>query len=137
MKKHLLTVLLCFACLYAKAQRIDSVFIEEPIKSKVRNEYSSNYKFPGGLPEFYKYIDKNLRYPQSAEKDKLQGTVYATFMIDTIGKVSEVDILRGLSPDINAEVIRVIKASPKWIPVKEDDVLLPCKYTLPLGIKVR
>ena len=71
--------------------------------------------FPGGDDEFLKYLENNIQYPDSAVKAKIEGKVYARFKIDTLGIISDIRIIQGLSTDIDNEVIRVISKIPDWV----------------------
>ena len=57
-----------------------------------------------------------LRYPESAVEEGVQGRVQVEFVIDEKGKVTDVHVTRGLDPRLDAEVVRVISASPDWKP---------------------
>ena len=71
--------------------------------------------FPGGDDELLKYINNNIHYPDSASKAKVEGKVYARFKIDTLGIISDIRIIHGLTVDIDNEVISVISKMPNWI----------------------
>lgn len=71
--------------------------------------------FPGGEDELMKFVMKNLRYPDKAVKDSLQGKVIAKFNTDKNGKVCKVRIIQSLSLETDNEVIRVISLLPNWI----------------------
>jgi protein TonB len=70
-------------------------------------------KFPGGNKAFTKYIQKNLRWPAGAE---YEGRVILNFVVEKDGRVSNVKVVKSLSPLYDAEALRVIKASPRWHP---------------------
>ena len=65
-----------------------------------------------------KWVYTYLRYPRHAQENGIQGTVLVDFVIDTKGKVRDVQVLRGASPELDAEAVRVIEASPDWKPGK-------------------
>jgi len=70
-------------------------------------------KFPGG--DFTKYIAANISYQKKSDRN-LRGQVIISLKIDTNGKVSNVNVLKSMSPVIDQEVAHVIKSSPKWQP---------------------
>ena len=73
--------------------------------------------FQGGdAGEFAKWVNENLQYPQAAKDANVQGRVLAQFVVGTDGKVGDVKVLRGVHPDLDAEVVRVISSSPDWTP---------------------
>lgn len=89
-------------------------------------------EFPGGDEARMLFLRKNIKYPRSAQEEGIQGTVYATFIVEKDGSLSDIKILRGLSSDINSEVIRVIKLFPKWIPGKQNGKIVRVQYNIPV-----
>ena len=89
----------------------------------------------GNAGEFAKWVNENLKYPQTAKDAEVQGRVVAQFVVGSDGKVGDVKILRGVHPDLDAEVVRVISSSPDWTPgyVKGEPVKVT--YTFPVVFK--
>ena len=88
------------------------------------------------LGVFRNWISKNLKYPQIAKENGIEGTVHATFVINESGKISNVKILRPLDPALDAEAKRVLLSSPRWTPGKQRGravsvaMSIPIKFTL-------
>ncbi len=78
------------------AEKKDKHFIKKPF-------------YPGGQEAFKKFIQDNLKYPEEAIKNKIEGTVVAKYKIDYKGKVSDIKILKGIGYGCDEEAIRVIK----------------------------
>ena len=76
-------------------------------------------EFPGGELALRKYIAENVRYPEQAKENDIQGTVYVRFVVDTDGSVKNVEVLRGVDPLLDKEAIRVVQSLPKWKPGKQ------------------
>ena len=91
----------------------------------------------GNAGEFAKWVNENLKYPQTAKDAEVQGRVVAQFVVGTDGKVGDVKVLRGVHPDLDAEVVRVISSSPDWTPgyVKGEPVKVT--YTFPVVFKAK
>ena len=91
----------------------------------------------GNAGEFAKWVNENLKYPQTAKDAEVQGRVVAQFVVGSDGKVGDVKVLRGVHPDLDAEVVRVISSSPDWTPgyVKGEPVKVT--YTFPVVFKTR
>ena len=94
-------------------------------------------KFQGGdLEDFRRYIQANLKYPRIAEEDSISGTVHVSFVVNKKGEISEITILRGVDPSLDNEVIRGLKAAPKWTPGMQRmkpvfvRMSMPVKFTL-------
>jgi len=72
--------------------------------------------FPGGLAKWHGYINKNLKYPERAYKEKITGTVVVAFQVDSTGSVQDTQLFQSVEYSIDQETIRLLKASPKWNP---------------------
>jgi protein TonB len=78
-------------------------------------------EFPGGAGAWLRYLNKNLRYPDDAVNNEIQGTVIVQFIVDKEGNVSDVQAISG--PDqggLREEAVRVIKKSGKWTPAVQN-----------------
>ena len=63
-----------------------------------------------------KWVYQYLKYPEEALMDGVQGRVMVDFIIGKDGKVSDVRVVKGVSPELDAEAVKVVSASPKWKP---------------------
>jgi len=72
--------------------------------------------FPGGDSERLKFLSKNIRYPQQAAENGIQGPVYISFVVKTSGILADVKILQGIGGGCDEEAIRVVKKMPRWNP---------------------
>ena len=88
--------------------------------------------FPGGEEARIKFIVNNLKYPESAKKNGIQGTVYVSFVVETDGYISNIQILRGIGSGCDEEVIRVMKLMPAWIPGKQNGKKVRVQYNMPV-----
>jgi len=103
--------------------------------SNIIYRYDTLPIFPGGLPEFYKYVTANFRVPSELKKD---GRIYMRFMVETDGSLSEIQVLRDLDFGTGKEAVRVIKLSPKWIPGKKNKTEpVRMQITLPIAIQAK
>lgn len=75
-------------------------------------------KFIGGDSALIDYIRKNLVYPKSAKKNNIEGVVYVSFFVDTLGNACNVAVFRGIDPSLDSAAVKVIELLPKWIPAK-------------------
>lgn len=139
MKKHIL-LLLFFGFLSFGFSQIDESIEMVPTIRESDQVSDSNVvfsvveqmpEFPGGDEARMLFLSKNIKYPRSAKEDGIQGNVYATFVVEKDGTLSDIKILRGLSSDINAEVIRVINLFPKWNPGKQRGKVVRVQYSMP------
>ncbi|MCB0700155.1 MAG: TonB family protein [Chitinophagales bacterium] len=83
------------------------------------------------------YIGNNLRYPEKAQKDKVEGKVKVRFTLNEVGKVTDVAVLEGLSPECDEEAVRLISSMPLWSPFEVDGVPMKTYKTLPVVFWLR
>ncbi len=91
----------------------------------------------GGEAGLYKYIAENTRYPKVALDNNIQGKVYVRFCVTSKGTVDQVSILKGVSPALNAEAIRVVKSFPPFRPGKMNGKPVPVWYIVHIDFKIR
>ena len=66
------------------------------------------------------FISTNLKYPQTAREEGIEGTIYAQFVVNKEGAIENIKVLNYIGDEFEDEVIRVIKSMPKWTPGKND-----------------
>jgi TonB family protein len=93
-------------------------------------------EFPGGMEAWNNFLRKNLKYPSQAREMGIEGTVYAVFEIKTDGSVHNIELLRGIGAGCDEEAMRVIAASPNWIPGKQRGRLVNVRMRLPIRFKL-
>lgn len=94
-------------------------------------------KFPGGQGGLMHYLAKSIKYPVIAQKNKEQGRVIIQMIIGVNGNLSNVKVLRSVSPSLDAEAIRVVGNMPKWEPGIQKGQAVPVKYTLPITFRLQ
>lgn len=93
--------------------------------------------FPGGDAEIQRYIGENVVYPEVAKENNIQGRVVLKFCVTETGGVDLVSILKGVDPELDAEVIRVVKTLPKFKPGKQGGKPVRVWYTIPILFKLQ
>ncbi|RYZ95974.1 MAG: TonB family protein [Sphingobacteriaceae bacterium] len=93
-------------------------------------------EFPGGLGEFGRFLAHNIRYPARAREQKISGRVFAGFVVETDGSLSNIKILRGLGSGCDEEVIRVLSQSPRWSPGLQNGRAVRVQYNMPVGFSL-
>ncbi len=94
-------------------------------------------KFPEGQAGLMRYLARSIKYPVIAQKNKEQGRVIIQMIIGTDGSLSNVKVLRSVSPSLDAEAIRVVSNMPKWEPGMQKGQAVPVKYTLPITFRLQ
>ena len=92
--------------------------------------------FPGGREELFKYLTYNVKYPIDAAKNKIEGRVLVTFVVEHDGSISNVDVANSVYPSLDKESIRVVNGMSKWIPGKVNGKTVRVKYTIPITFRL-
>ena len=125
----------------AKANQTEVIF-EVPMEKAQKDEpifqvVEEMPKFPGGLQEAMVFIGKNIKYPVAAQEARIEGRVIVQFVVGKDGSVSDIHTVRGVSPELDAEAIRVVSMMPKWIPGKQRGKAVAVKYTMPIMFRLK
>lgn len=83
-----------------------------------------------------KWVYPYLKYPPQAVKDGIQGTVQVGFVIDRDGKVTDVEVVKGVDPLLDAEAVKVVSASPKWKPGRLAGQKVRISMTIPVEFRL-
>ena len=94
-------------------------------------------QFPGGMGEAMRFLAQNIKYPKAAQQAKIEGRVIVQFVVGKDGSVSDIQIMRSVSPDLDAEAIRVVGMMPKWIPGKQRGKAVTVKFTMPIMFRLQ
>jgi len=89
--------------------------------------------FTGGDKALREYIAKSIKYPDAAKKSGIHGKVYVSFVVDIDGSVTAAKIVRGVSPELDKEALRVVSGLPTWKPGKEKGKPVKVQYTVPIN----
>ena len=93
-------------------------------------------QYPGGEAELMQFVCKNVKYPEKAQKEGTQGIVVAQFVVTSKGKVVTPRIVRSVSPELDAEAIRVVSMIPDFNPGKLDGKPVAVWYTIPIRFRL-
>ena len=94
-------------------------------------------EYPGGMKEMLKFLQENVKYPENAMKNNVQGRVIVQFVVEKDGTPTEFKVLRSVDPDLDAEALRVMKAMPKWKPGMQKGQVVRVKFTVPVSFKLQ
>ncbi len=98
--------------------------------------YEQQPQFPGGEDSLRKFLWRNLKYPPLAKIQEIQGTVYVLFTVNTDGSITAVKLYKSISPQLDAEAIRVVNRMPPWLPGKRDGELASFIQALPVVFRL-
>ena len=92
--------------------------------------------FPGGPQAMMQFIKDNLKYPQIAKENGIQGRVILQFVVDETGKVTDPKVIRSIDPSLDTEAIRLVLSMPRWMPGMQDGKAVAVRYTIPVIFKL-
>ena len=84
---------------------------------------------------FKQYVLSQFKYPSSLKNAKVSGRLLIQFVVDANGKITDIKILRSVHPDIDKEIIRILKNSPLWSPAKQSGSPVKQQLVMPIEIK--
>lgn len=94
-------------------------------------------QFPGGQIAMMKYIMENMKYPEQAMKEGIQGRVTVRFIVEKDGSISDVKPVLSVHPLLNKEAVRVVESMPKWSPGKHNGKPVRVRFNLPVMFKLK
>ena len=122
---------------------VEAKSIKLPKEEKKENEEQVIFQvveempnFPGGMNECMKFLARNIKYPVLAQEAKIEGRVIVQFVVDRDGSVNDIKVVRSISPQLDAEAVRVIGLMPKWNPGKQRGKAVAVKYTMPIQFRL-
>ncbi|MBB6236749.1 protein TonB [Pedobacter sp. AK013] len=93
--------------------------------------------FPGGISNFYRYLSHEIKYPEAAKKSNTKGKVFASFIVEKNGALTDIQIIRNLTPETDKEALRVLNKSPRWNPALQDGVPVRVKYNIAINFDLK
>ena len=126
----------------AAIDRDSATLIDPPIKivklnpQQIFTAVEHGPTFPGGMMKFYDFIKENLKYPDKARENGVEGRVVLGFVVEKDGSLSDIKVLRSVSPECDAEAIRLLKASQKWDPGTQNGHIVRVMYNVIVSFKL-
>jgi len=113
----------------------EETIIEEEINFMI---VENKPMFQGGDENtFSKWVGDRIDYPEIAKENGMQGRVMLTFVIGTDGRISDVQVLRGVDPALDKEAVRVVNSSPRWTPGYQRDKPVKVRYNFPVVFQLK
>ena len=114
----------------------DDIDDSEPVTEIVDETVDQMASYPGGIPALMDFLNENIKYPEQAEREGIEGRVVAGFIVERDGSVSNIEILKSVHPLLDAEVVRVMSLMPNWIPGRQNGQPVRVKYSLPITFRL-
>lgn len=93
--------------------------------------------YVGGEEAMKKFISETIEYPEDAKVLNQYGKVYVAFEVKEDGTLINLEVTKGISPDLDAEALRVVKAMPKWNPGTKNGEASTMRFYIPVEFKLR
>lgn len=94
--------------------------------------------FPGGQAALFEYLSQQVTYPEEAQANGIEGRVICSFVVDTDGSITDVEVARSSGDvSLDQEAIQVIQSMPKWQPAQQDGVPVRVRFSLPINFKLQ
>ena len=100
------------------------------------DENNRDAEFPGGRAALIRYIYQNIQYPSVALKQRIQGRVVSSFIINEDGSISDVTLIQGVYSFLDDEVLRVLRSMPPWKPAMKDGKAVKTKGIVPIVFRL-
>jgi len=126
-----------YVCTYSKGVSISGTSYE---KSGAEHHFTKDVvepEYKGGVNNFYSFIGHTMHYPKTAKENNIQGRVFTSFVVEKDGKLTTFDIIKGLSPDCDAEVLRVMELCKAWSPGYHYGIPVRVQYSLPISFTLQ
>jgi len=89
-------------------------------------------KFPGGNKALFKFLNKNIKYPEEARKQEISGRVFVTFIVEDDGEITNIELLRGIGGGCDEEAMRVISIFPNYEPGLQRGIPVRVRFNMPI-----
>lgn len=95
-------------------------------------------EFEGGVNGLMKFVSQNIVYPSIAREIGKEGTVHVSFIVNELGMVENVKVMRGIGYGCDEEVLRVMNKMPKWKKVgKNAGHPVKVRFNIPVSFKLK
>ena len=131
----------------ASSEKSDDRIRTEPAQARVADE---NYGgetvydmveelpgYPGGMEELMKFLQEHVKYPKAAQEKGTEGRVLVQFVVEKDGSITNVKKVKSVSPELDAEALRVVKSMPNWTPGKQRGEAVRVKFTIPIVFRLQ
>lgn len=111
--------------------------VQKPKEEQIFVAVEQLAEFPGGMAALMRWLNNNMRYPEAAQQNDIQGRVIVNFVVEKDGSIANVKIAKGVDKDLDREALRVVKKMPKWQPGKNNGVAVRSYFNLPVTFRLQ
>ncbi|OYU94464.1 MAG: hypothetical protein CFE21_15765 [Bacteroidetes bacterium B1(2017)] len=138
--KHILSYFLLFGLFLANAnaQTPDTIKITSQKTTLIIDTLNRlTPEFPGGLDSMYAFIYRNMKYPELASDNRIEGDLRIGFWVETDGSITNLEhVGKRIGWTCDEEAIRLFKLMPKWIPAMENGAPIRTRIVIPVFFRL-
>jgi len=132
MKKYVFAIMMVCIVFVGFAQDKNAAM---EVKSTISSGFDKCAMYPGGEKGVNTFIHKNIDYPIAAMKSGKEGDVTVRFTVNTDGSITNVKVVNGLEPNIDAEAVKVVSKMKGWTPAMKDGKPVAMDYQINCNFK--
>jgi protein TonB len=126
-----------------KYKYLDDSLVEVIDTRKPKKDSAVVYKdekeseYPGGVGQWIRYLNKNIKYPERAVNNNIEGEVRVSFIVDKEGKVQDSYIARSVEYTLDDESLRMVRGSGKWVPAFQNGKVVKSYKVQPIVFSLK
>jgi TonB family protein len=93
-------------------------------------------EYSNGVTTLGQFISHNIRYPQEARQEGIEGRILCSFIVTAEGLITNIEVVDGLHPQLDDEAVRVLGLMPRWIPGENGGEKVNVKCLLPIDFTI-
>ena len=117
--------------------KVDDYLAEQSDTVNVYDVVEQMPQFPGGFQKMHEFIKENMQYPKELEETCVQGRVIVAFVVERNGKLSNIKVVKSLDPALDKEALRIVNLMPRWIPGRQNGIIVRVKYIIPITFRLK
>ena len=115
---------------------------QKDIEEKIANDeplmqVENMPEFPGGSMAMMQYLSGNIKYPEEARDNNIQGRVVIQFVVEKDGSISNAEVVKSVHELLDSEALRCVSAMPAWTPGTQQGKPVRVRYTIPINFKFK
>ncbi len=126
MKKNLVFIFLFLSVSFCANAQGENMLLSEPEVLP---------RFGDGNYSLFKYLNENFVFSEEDKAQHIEGEMVVTFVVDTTGKISNVEIRKGLRPSINQKMKEIISQMPPWTPGRAEGRWINSRFSIAMIVE--
>ncbi len=114
----------------------EDIYTNKIIEGEVMEHPPVPARYVGGPTARVKHIQNVVVYPEISMIRNDEGTVYVSFIVEKDGSISNIKIIKGVTPELDREAKRIVRSFPNWIPAEADFAPVRTIIRLPITFEI-